>query len=44
MTKKFFTTLLNNKKYRVFLDDVKLICKRQIKAKPTLPTYDEDML
>jgi len=42
MAKKFFSANINSKKYRVFLDDVKLICKRIKKLRPVVPRFNED--
>lgn len=41
MTKKFFTVLCQNKKYRTLFDDVSLIIKRGRKIRPFLPVFIE---
>lgn len=41
MTKKFFTVLCQNKKYRTLFDDVSLIIKRGRKIRPSLPVFIE---
>jgi hypothetical protein len=42
MTKRFFTANVNSKKYRVFLEDVHLICKRIKRTRPALPLFSGD--
>lgn len=42
MAKKFFSANINFKNYRVFLDDVKMICKRLKKARPALPNLNQE--
>lgn len=44
MAKKFFTVVMSETKYRVFLSDVKSILKRSKKQRPAIPRFIEDPL
>jgi hypothetical protein len=44
MAKKFITAVLSQKKYRVFLDDVKTILKRCRKNRPPIPSFTTDLM
>lgn len=44
MVKKFFTVIMSETRYRVFLSDVKSILKRSKKQRPAIPRFASEPL